>query len=68
MPARKRPTPEDTVTARRVLLDGLARDAGFPLPWQHLDPVRDVEASAAIMRGDPEPMQKMLDALVRHGI
>ncbi|HEY6311944.1 MAG TPA: hypothetical protein VIY52_14225 [Streptosporangiaceae bacterium] len=27
MPARKRPTPEDTTTARRVLLDGLARDA-----------------------------------------
>jgi hypothetical protein len=26
MPARKRPAPEDTVTARRVLLDGLARD------------------------------------------
>jgi hypothetical protein len=27
MPFRKAPTPEDTVTARRVLLDGLARDA-----------------------------------------
>jgi hypothetical protein len=27
MPARKRPTSEDTGTARRVLLDGLARDA-----------------------------------------
>jgi hypothetical protein len=27
MPVRKRPAPEDTVTARRVLLDGLARDA-----------------------------------------
>jgi hypothetical protein len=27
MPASKRPAPEDTVTARRVLLDGLARDA-----------------------------------------
>jgi hypothetical protein len=27
IPARKRPTPEDTMTARRVLLDGLARDA-----------------------------------------
>jgi hypothetical protein len=27
MPARKRPTPEDSVTARRALLDGLARDA-----------------------------------------
>ena len=27
MPATKRPAPGDTVTARRVLLDGLARDA-----------------------------------------
>ena len=27
MPARKRPVPGDTVTARRVLLDGPARDA-----------------------------------------
>ena len=27
MPARKRPTLEDTVTARQTLLDGLARDA-----------------------------------------
>jgi hypothetical protein len=27
MPARKRPTPEDAVTARQTLLDGLARDA-----------------------------------------
>lgn len=27
MPAGKRPAPQDTVTARRVLLDGLARDA-----------------------------------------
>ena len=26
MPARKRPTPEDAATARRILLDGLARD------------------------------------------
>jgi hypothetical protein len=26
MPARKRPTPEDAVTARQALLDGLARD------------------------------------------
>ena len=27
MSARKRPTPEDTVTARQTVLDGLARDA-----------------------------------------
>ncbi len=29
MAAKKRPTPEDAVTARRILLDGLARDADF---------------------------------------
>jgi hypothetical protein len=29
MPGRKRPTPEDAATARRALLDGLARDAGI---------------------------------------
>jgi hypothetical protein len=27
MPPRKRPTPEDSATARRILLDGLARDS-----------------------------------------
>jgi hypothetical protein len=27
MPATKRPTPQDAATARRILLDGLARDA-----------------------------------------
>jgi hypothetical protein len=27
MPARKQPTPQDTVTAHRILLDGLAQDA-----------------------------------------
>jgi hypothetical protein len=32
-----------------------------------VDAARSVEASAAIMRGDPEPMRKMLDALVRDG-
>jgi hypothetical protein len=29
MPARKRPHPRDGVTARRILLAGLARDAGI---------------------------------------
>ena len=27
MPASKRPAPRDAVTARRILIDGLARDA-----------------------------------------
>jgi hypothetical protein len=30
MAARKRPAPEDAVTARRILLDGLARGTGMP--------------------------------------
>jgi cell filamentation protein len=51
--------------AQRAFFGQLARDAGFTLAWQHLDPVRNVEASAAIMRGNPEPMHEMLDALVR---
>ena len=62
------PFREGNGRAQRAFLGQLARDAGFPLAWQHLDPVRNVEASAAIMRGDPEPMRKMLDALVRDGI
>jgi len=51
--------------AQRAFCGQLARDAGFTLAWQHLDPVRNVEASAAIMRGDPEPMCEMLGPLVR---
>ena len=39
MPARKRPAPEDTVTARRVLLDGLARDAAIFEPVSELAPL-----------------------------
>lgn len=62
------PFREGNGRAQRAFFGQLARDAGFPLAWQHLDPVRNVEASAAIMRGDPEPMRKMLDALVRDGI
>jgi cell filamentation protein len=59
------PFREGNGRAQRAFFGQLARDAGFTLAWQHLDPVRNVEASAAIMRGDPEPMREMLDALVR---
>ena len=53
---------------QRAFFEQLARDAGFTLAWQHFDAARNIEASAAIMRGDPEPMRKMLDVLVRDGI
>jgi cell filamentation protein, protein adenylyltransferase len=59
------PFREGNGRAQRAFFGQLARDAGFTLAWQHLDPVRNVEASAAIMRGDPEPMREMLDALTR---
>jgi cell filamentation protein len=59
------PFREGNGRAQRAFFGQLARDAGFTLAWQHLDPVRNVDASAAIMRGDPEPMREMLDALVR---
>ncbi len=52
---------------QRAFFEQLARDAGFTLAWQHFDAARNIEASAAIMRGDAEPMRKMLDALVAGG-
>jgi cell filamentation protein, protein adenylyltransferase len=64
------PFREGNGRAQRAFFGQLARDAGFTLGWQHLDPARNVEASAAIMRGDakdPEPMREMLDSLVRDG-
>jgi len=62
------PFREGNGRAQRAFFGQLARGAGFTLAWQHLDPVRNVDASAAIMRGDPEPMREMLDALVRDDI
>lgn len=61
------PFREGNGRVQRAFFRQLARDAGFTLAWQHLDPAGNVEASAAIMRGDPEPMRKMLDSLVRDG-
>jgi cell filamentation protein, protein adenylyltransferase len=59
------PFREGNGRAQRAFFGQLARDAGFTLAWQHLDPARNVEASAAIMHGDSEPMREMLDALTR---
>jgi cell filamentation protein len=62
------PFREGNGRAQRAFFGQLARDAGFTLAWQHLDATRNVEASAAIMHGNPEPMREMLDAIVRDGI
>jgi hypothetical protein len=59
------PFREGNGRAQRAFFGQLARDAGFTLAWQHLDPARNVDASAAITRGDPEPMREMLNELTR---
>lgn len=58
------PFREGNGRAQRAFFEQLARDAGFTVNWQHLDAARNVEASAAIMRGDAEPMRKLLDTLI----
>ena len=58
------PFREGNGRTQRAFFEQLTRDAGFALDWQHLDAARNIEASAAIMRGDAEPMRKMLDSLV----
>jgi len=59
------PFREGNGRAQRAFFDQLASDVGFILDWQHLDADRNIAASAAIMSGDPVPMRKMLDELVR---
>jgi len=59
------PFREGNDRAQRALFEQLANDGGFILDWQHLDADRNIAASAAIMRGDPTLMRKMLDELVR---
>lgn len=58
------PFREGNGRTQRAFFEQLTRDAGFALDWQHLDAARNIEASAAIMHGDAEPMRKMLDSLV----
>jgi cell filamentation protein len=62
------PFREGNGRTQRAFFEQLARDAGYTLAWQHLDAARNLGASAAIMRGDAEPMRKMLDTLVSDGI
>jgi cell filamentation protein len=61
------PFREGNGRTQRAFFGQLARDAGFALSWQHLDVARNIEASVASMRGDLEPMRKMLDTLVKNG-
>jgi cell filamentation protein len=59
------PFREGNGRAQRAFFEQLTSEAGYILDWQHLDADRNVAASAAIMHGDPAPMRKMLDELLR---
>jgi cell filamentation protein len=59
------PFREGNGRTQRAFFEQLADDAGFTLAWQRLDADRNIAASVAIMRGDPEPMRKMLDELAQ---
>jgi cell filamentation protein len=58
------PFREGNGRTQRVFFEQLAGDAGFGIKWQRMDPAQNVEASIAIMRGDPAPMRAMLEELV----
>jgi cell filamentation protein len=58
------PFREGNGRTQRAFFEQLARGAGFTVNWQHLNAARNVEASAAIMRGDAGPMRKLLDTLI----
>ncbi len=58
------PFREGNGRSQRAFFEQLAHDAGFTLAWQHMDAARNIEASVASMRGDAEPMRKLLNTLV----
>jgi cell filamentation protein len=59
------PFREGNDRAQRAFFEQLAAGAGYALDWQELDAERNVAVSDAIMRGDPGPMRKTLDELIR---
>jgi hypothetical protein len=55
MAARKRPTPEDAATARRLLLDGLAHDADIDKLLNELAPLHPRDNTFASPDGNTGP-------------
>ncbi|MDR0358468.1 MAG: Fic family protein [bacterium] len=54
------PFREGNGRAQRAFAGQLARQAGYVLRWDGLDPGQNVHASQASMRGDPAPMRALL--------
>lgn len=59
------PFREGNGRAQRAFVAQLARDAGWRVQWERMDPDENVRASAESMRGDERPLVKMLAGLVQ---
>jgi cell filamentation protein len=58
------PFREGNGRAQRAFWAQLAGEADYPIHWEHMERRENLEASIAIMRGDPTPLRKMLDSLI----
>jgi cell filamentation protein len=59
------PFREGNGRTQRAFFRQLARDAGWQIPWERMDPDENVAASIAAMRGDERPLAAMLAGLVQ---
>jgi cell filamentation protein len=58
------PFREGNGRAQRAFFRQLSREAGWPIDWSSLDPTENADASKASLRGNNEPLHRLLDALV----
>lgn len=54
------PFREGNGRAQRAFFAQLAANAGYRLEWQVIDAQRNIDASAAAMQGDEEPLRTLL--------
>lgn len=59
------PFREGNGRAQRAFFGQLARDAGWRIAWERMDPEENVAASVASMRGEEGPLVAMLTRLVQ---
>jgi cell filamentation protein len=58
------PFREGNGRTQRTFFGQLARDAGYEIGWDRLDPARNLEASIASLQGDNSKLRTMLSELV----
>ncbi|MCP2323693.1 cell filamentation protein [Hamadaea flava] len=58
------PFREGNGRTQRAFFRQLSRDAGWLIDWSRLDPQENIEASRAALRGNNEPLRRLLDELM----